>query len=341
MEVNKVRLDKVEIGGLQITNLSKVINKLYDKGIISVRKEGEYINLKRSKEETIDMLWGNIHGSISVQLSVREDIGNLRGWTLVEYNNYLLYVKKSLFLNWGIKIDIKNAYFKKMEIQKTIQLPRPYVDYYTVFGKMIRLHERCKYGHFDSKNSNTTFYAKKTSSQLKIYDKGSQYHVPVDNRATMVRVEYSLSTPRQIEKNLKKTRIWDISDEDIETFFSDKVDNIKEKYDQFLKDNRRTLKSIVMNHIHDKNMVEEILIDICNRELAIRSTPKEDSIILWDVSLLEEELMGLTTAGKTKKLFSERRIKDNIRLLHKLLEKKYSSLNRHGDELLKEVFNLL
>lgn len=211
-KLNMVLIDKVTIAGLSIR---KIIDeeRLFKKGVLSISGKTKKICIRKKDFPAIDILSLNItKNSGFVELSVHNlKYGNIVGWRIEEYLHYIRHIRNELKRRYGLILDMSQAHFSKIELNKTILLFQNYESYYPFFQEYVFSRKNGLYRDFfkDKSNDTVSFYAGTSTETIKIYNKSAQSQYKEETN--LARVELKLcknSIPMELGKI-----IWQIHDD--------------------------------------------------------------------------------------------------------------------------------
>lgn len=135
-----------------------------------------------------------------LELSIDRGDGtyNLRCWSIEEVKERLKEIERCLSDEWGILIDTDCSKLKTIEINKTIQLDKPYTSYLRPLsllfrllpkGKQKNLREIGKIEDIEVNDPHKTFYAGSEWEEIKVYDKTKQLNDKKKKEITTIKRE--------------------------------------------------------------------------------------------------------------------------------------------------------
>ena len=202
--------------------------------------------LKIEKEDCIDVLKAGVTNFgkqfCTLELSVNKgSTGNLEGNTLNEYMEQLTDIQNYLIDNYGILIDFSNARLKSVEINRTFKIEHKFCEYsrplMLILSQMPYMKKISVFADVDKgKITHETFSAWNKKSNLSknkefkkviFYNKTEQ----LETRGFLIgdnfmRFEIKVFGERNIEKCLKAKYFINLTQNDIDKWFSEQVDTL-------------------------------------------------------------------------------------------------------------------
>lgn len=234
-------------------NIVKVPPKQTDDNETTIRKScyttldgQEFEYLKIEKEGSIDVLKAGVTNFgkqfCTLELSVNKGLTrNFEGNTLDEYVEQLTDIQNYLIDNYGILIDFSNARLKSVEINRTFKIEYPFDEYsrpiQLILSQMPYMKKISVFADVDKgKITHETFSAWNKKSNLSknkefkkiiFYNKSEQ----LETRGFLIcdnfmRFEIKVFGERNIEKCLKAKYFINLTQNDINRWFSEQVDTL-------------------------------------------------------------------------------------------------------------------
>lgn len=206
----------------------------------------EFEYLKIEKEGSIDVLKAGVTNFgkqfCTLELSVNKgSTGNLEGNTLNEYMEQLTDIQNYLIDNYGILIDFSNARLKSVEINRTFKIEHKFCEYsrplMLILSQMPYMKKISVFADVDKgKITHETFSAWNKKSNLSknkefkkviFYNKTEQ----LETRGFLIgdnfmRFEIKVFGEKNIRKCLKAKYFINLTQNDIEKWFSEQVDTL-------------------------------------------------------------------------------------------------------------------
>lgn len=251
------RIDKLELSNISVCSFGSDDNfrALMDEQIVTVNRKPGYtcrdkeqkhpfsklkIVLKDSVMRKFEISANKYNPYCRMELSIQDSKwGNMQGYTVNEYKEKLRNVCKYLKEEMHIEIDASEAKIVQIEINKTIPLDGEFDAYsrplkVMYYNSPSQYQGKADYQTKDGKYTGykTATYKDKVSSSyevLKVYDKKMELkkkHIYINDN--LARVEFTLVGKRRIKKELCSNKFWELEQENVDSFFSKRVQEIKD-----------------------------------------------------------------------------------------------------------------
>lgn len=159
---------------------------------------------------------------------------NYKPYSLEEFKSNLYKIQDYIQTRYGISLDVSTATFLELEMNQNILIPKAFKEYERVLTFMTQsASKRYKKNYFKSgKNVYTGFALTNKSYKLKCYDKKTDLRqkrhieVPETMRFEITIKNESKKSKANFEKLIGTNKIFDITQEQINSMFYDLMDSI-------------------------------------------------------------------------------------------------------------------
>ena len=159
---------------------------------------------------------------------------NYKPYSLEEFKSNLYKIQDYIQTRYGISLDVSTATFLELEMNQNILIPKAFREYERVLTFMTQsASKRYKKNYFKSgKNVYTGFALTNKSYKLKCYDKKTDLRqkrhieVPETMRFEITIKNESKKSKANFEKLIGTNKIFDITQEQINSMFYDLMDSI-------------------------------------------------------------------------------------------------------------------
>ena len=159
---------------------------------------------------------------------------NYKPYSLEEFKSNLYKIQDYIQTRYGISLDVSTATFLELEMNQNILIPKSFKEYERVLTFMTQCaSKRYKKNYFKSgKNVYTGFALTNKSYKLKCYDKKTDLRqkrhieVPETMRFEITIKNESKKSKANFEKLIGTNKIFDITQEQINSMFYDLMDSI-------------------------------------------------------------------------------------------------------------------
>lgn len=163
-----------------------------------------------------------------LELTVSDNDGNnLKPMPYEAYMLHLDNIKSYMKENYGITINVSEAKFKSIEINRTEQMNQQFQEYLPVIEACEQFMSNKRYSHkmtaSDLRKQPSTVYFKNAQMTLKFYDKTKQLQeLSIECKDNLLRIEYTLHG-MGVARGLLTNKVSELSQETIEQFFSESI----------------------------------------------------------------------------------------------------------------------
>ncbi|MBQ8999818.1 MAG: hypothetical protein IJ086_14175 [Clostridium sp.] len=187
---------------------------------------------------------------IILDLSIKEDGNNLIPLTKLEYDNRLNEVIEYIHNRYGLKLSIKEASFRLLELNNTVKMDRCIDEYYPILKLISDFAPKRYKNNAIARDGNKRLkgiFIGNNTFEYKIYNKTKQlyevYKITVDG--DYLRIEIVFLNSKKIKEIFGTTKIEEISMEMLETYFVEVVEkDLFKRIDKYIKDSNKKLKEI-------------------------------------------------------------------------------------------------
>lgn len=187
---------------------------------------------------------------IILDLSIKEDGNNLIPLNKLQYDTRLNEVIEYIHNEYGLKLSIKEASFRLLELNNTVKMDRCIDEYYPVLKLIADFAPKRYKNNAIARDGNKRLkgvFIGNNTVEYKIYNKTKQlqevYKITVNG--DYLRIEIVLLNSKKIKEIFDTTKINEISMEMLETYYIEVVEkDLFKRIDKYIKDSNKKIKEI-------------------------------------------------------------------------------------------------
>ena len=332
MEIGGTRLDKIELSNGTIIEI-RDMDLLREKEIIIDNSTHgmyetdtgqcfSYLNVKKDKAIHCMRAGTSGYGKpyVTLQTGVYdEEHGNLIGNTVSEYHDQIQRIEEQLKTDYGIIADFESADLKYLEVNRTFQIDHNFDEYSRVIklilAEMPRMNICSMYGKTSGDNSYFSEKVEKIgtytawnrrssvgkSKQCKVvtfYDKKRQIKGIIYLDGEYMRFEIKLVGIKNIEKAFGTSKLYELTDEVVNSYFESEIENLIVKPLTKWKANRNTYIKKLIREEREKDM-QHWIVNVL-RTLSAKEVLQNGKPCLLDISELDDIIDRLKMPRKSR-----------------------------------------
>lgn len=258
--MTETKIDRLILQNIEILEI-RDLEKLQDMGILEPAKKNSinYTTIKGEKFKRINIesdgvvhklfasakLFNNkVTRYCHLTTLVRDEYGtNLNCYTLDDYYSHLADIVEHLDTEYGIIVDISDVQIKEIELNKTIELEKPFHEYHRalqlMFANLPKTFKNVSIWSNQEQLADTTELiprtytanTKKTANSKRytvctVYDKTKQLEQTIRLDQQYLRLELRLVGAEKVKKTLKTNRFAELTDDKLNDFMHTQIQKL-------------------------------------------------------------------------------------------------------------------